>query len=157
MLLHASSICSAVKADDTFWTQSGKFLTRLRVSQNTKWQFHCLLVQDILSWTNTSLFVCSSRWAKQYPAGYLRILLQHSHSFQVLRPTERQRLHQHNRRRYWLLVRRWTHRGVSNRVKCVVKKRTSLRTKRLGFRSFKPNTEIHTGLPLVIISPHTFN
>ena len=41
MMLHSSTLCSALKAEDTFGTQSESFRTRSRFSKIKKWHIQC--------------------------------------------------------------------------------------------------------------------
>jgi len=145
MLIHCSALCSAVTAMSTLGIQSGKFITRPRFSQTTKWRFKCMLVQhSTINWHWSISCVASDERNK------ILLAIEEYHEktpirFKQYDPlTDSDYIHITGELSgCWSFVGRIG--GVSNRVQGVVRTSAALRTAPFGLRRFTTNTQTHTG------------
>jgi len=131
-MVHSSALFSAVTGDGTFGTQSGNFLTRPRVSQNTKWLMNCIANSSHCAMNWKSTISCADSGERN---GILRAIrdfhMRTPISFRQFNPrTDRDYIHITGENTgCWSYVGRIG--GVSNRVKGVVKTRPALRIAKL--------------------------
>jgi len=152
MLLHSSVLCSPVTAHGTFWTQSGNFLTRPRVSQTTKRHIYSLYgANSDMNWHTT---VSCAAAAEQ---DRIMAAINEYHAKTSIRlvryfsPPSGDYVHITGENSgCWSFVGRI--RGVSNRVQGDVKTSAALRTAPLGFDR-SPNTNPGRSVPCYTTNP----
>jgi len=145
MMLHSSTLCSALKAEDTFGTQSESFRTRSRFSKIKKWHIQCTADAShfTINW-QSSVSCADSTEIRMISLAFREFEHRTPIRFRERDPlsdTDHIHITRYNSG-CWSYVGRQG--GVSNKVHCVVKTNPARRTAQIWVCNSNLNTQIYS-------------